>query len=145
MTTIRCKAILENIITGHHRCPVKVLQHHSSMVLIGSRGVLNLAFIIMRRPRQGSRAILGSQNPDFFLTIFELFPDLKIDKFLARNWVLLETRPYIVTSLFPNKASEAFFPDKDSSYSFIVQQVTDHANCGSKKSECSAEKLCQIL
>ena len=48
-----------------------------------------------------------------FLTIFEYFPDLKINKFLARNWVLLETRPYIVKSLFPNEASGAFFPDND--------------------------------
>ena len=69
--------------------------------------------IWVRLDMQGSHAILGSQNPDFFLTIFELFPDFKINKFLALNWVLLETRLYMVTSLFPYKASEAFFPDKN--------------------------------
>ena len=49
---------------------------------------------------QGSRTILGSQNPD-----------LKINKFLVISRVLLKTQPYMVTSLFPNKASRALFPD----------------------------------
>ena len=62
---------------------------------------------------QGSRAILGSQNPDFFLTIFKLFPDLKINKFLARNLGLRETRPLHGYILFLNQASGAFFPNKD--------------------------------
>ena len=35
--------------------------------------------------------------PDFFLTIFELFPDFKINKFLARSLGLQETRPYMAT------------------------------------------------
>ena len=43
---------------------------------------------------------------NFYLTFW--------NKFLVRNWVLLETRPYMVTSLFLNEFSGAFFfPDKD--------------------------------
>ena len=47
--------------------------------------------------------------PDFFLTIFELFPDFKINKFLARNWVLLETRPYILHVFSQKRILEHFF------------------------------------
>ena len=86
--------------------------------------------------------------PDHFWT-FSL--PKKINKFLAWNWVLLETRPKMVKSLFPYKASGAFFPDKErhnGSFQTLfdslrtvlyfnrspTRQVTDHANFGSKKS-----------
>ena len=47
------------------------------------------------------------------LTIFELFPDPKINLFLARNLGLRETRLYMAIFCSQIRLLKHFFPDKD--------------------------------